>query len=98
MPGDRSVLQGDTRRAILQMAAQLGIPTVEEDLQPYDAYTADEVFLTNTTYCILPATRIDNRSVGTDVPGPVTRQLQSAWSEMVGVDFVDQALNYNPPD
>ncbi|MDP6513548.1 MAG: aminotransferase class IV [SAR202 cluster bacterium] len=97
MPGDRSVLQGDTRRAILQMAGQLGIPTVEEDLQPYDAYTADEVFLTNTTYCILPAGRIDNRSVGADVPGPVTRQLQSAWSEMVGVDFVDQALNYNPP-
>ena len=96
MPGDRSVLQGDTRRAIFQMAAQLGIPTVEEDLQPYDAYTADEVFLTNTTYCILPASRIDNRAVGNETPGPITRQLQSAWSEMVGIDFVDQAMNYSP--
>lgn len=97
MPGDRSVLQGDTRRAILEMAAQLGIPTVEEDIQPYDAYTADEVFLTNTTYCILPAGRIDNRPVGAEVPGPITRQLQSAWSEMVGIDFVDQALSYRAP-
>ena len=97
MPTDRSVLQGDTRRAILDMAHQLNIPTVEEDLQPYDAYTADEVFLTNTTYCILPAGRIDNRPVGTAVPGPITRQLQSAWSEMVDIDFVDQALNYLPP-
>jgi branched-chain amino acid aminotransferase len=97
MPGDRSALQGDTRLAILKMAAQLGIPTVEEDLQPYDAYTADEIFLTNTTYCILPAGRIDNRIVGTDVPGPITRQLQSAWSEMVGIDFVDQAINYRAP-
>ena len=96
MPGDRSVLQGDTRRAIFQMADQLGIPTVEEDLQPYDAYTADEVFLTNTTYCILPASRIDNRAVGNETPGPITRQLQSAWSEMVGIDFVDQAMNYSP--
>ena len=96
MPGDRSVLQGDTRRAIFQMAAQLGIPTVEEDLQPYDAYTADEVFLTNTTYCILPASRIDNRAVGNETPGPITRQLQSAWSELVGIDFVDQAMNYSP--
>ena len=96
MPGDRSVLQGDTRRAIFQMAAQLGIPTVEEDLQPYDAYTADEVFLTNTTYCILPASRIDNRAVADETPGPITRQLQSAWSEMVGIDFVDQAMNYSP--
>ena len=97
MPDDRSSLQGDTRRAIIELAAQIGIPTTEEDLQPYDAYTADEVFLTNTTYCILPAGKIDNRAVGTQVPGPVTRQLQSAWSEMVGIDFVDQALNYRPP-
>ena len=76
------------------MAKRLGIPTREEELQPYDAYTADEIFLTNTTYCILPAGKIDNRPVGEGVPGPITRQLQSAWSEMVGVDFVDQALSF----
>jgi len=93
MPSDHSTLQGDTQRVIKDLAKQLGIPTEEEDLQPYDAYTADEIFLTNTTYCILPAGKIDNRLVGHAVPGPVTRQLQSAWSELVGIDFVDQALN-----
>ena len=36
------------------------------------------------------------RVIGDDVPGPITRSLQAAWSEMVGVDFVDQALNYKP--
>ena len=97
MPSDRSALQGDTQRAIIELAKQLNIPTTEEDLQPYDAYTADEVFLTNTTYCILPASRIDNRSLGDEVPGPITRQLQAAWSEMIGLDFVDQALSYTPP-
>ena len=66
-------------------------------IQPYDVYTADEVFLTNTTYCILPAGLVDNRSIGDEVPGPVTRSLQAAWSEMVGIDFVDQALHYTPP-
>jgi len=97
MPGDRSSLQGDTRRAVVALAAQLGVPTTEEDLQPYDAYTADEVFMTNTTYCIMPAGKIDNRPLDGPVPGPVTRQLQSAWSEMVGLDFVDQAVNYRRP-
>lgn len=97
MPTDQSSLQGDTQRVIREMAKQLGIPMVEEDLQPYDAYTADEIFLTNTTYCILPAGKIDNRPVGGDVPGPITRQLQSAWSELVDVDFVDQALNAGRP-
>ena len=92
MPTDHSSLHGDTQRAIREMARRLGIPAVEEDLQPYDAYTADEIFLTNTTYCILPTGKIDNRPVGDEVPGPITRQLQSAWSEMLGVVFVDQAL------
>ena len=97
MPGDRSSLQGDTRRVIIELAERLEIPTSEEELQPYDAYTADEIFLTNTTYCILPAGRVDSRPVGAEVPGPITRRLQAAWSEMVGIDYVDQALNYRPP-
>ena len=96
MPTDRSSLQGGTQKAVVRLAKQLGIPMVEEDLQPYDAYNADEVFLTNATYCILPAGRIDGRAIGDEVPGPITRQLQSAWSEMVGIDFVDQALSYRP--
>ena len=96
MPSDRSSLQGDTRKAVIELAQRLGIPTVEEDLQPYDAYNADEVFLSNATYCILPAGRIDGRTIGEEVPGPITRQLQAAWSEMVGIDFVDQALSYRP--
>ena len=96
-PGDRNVLQGDTRKAILQMADQLDIPTSEEDIQPYDVYTADEVFLTNTTYCILPAGLVDKRNIGDQVPGPITRKIQAAWSEMVGIDFVDQALHYTSP-
>ena len=93
MPTDHSSLQGDTQKVIREIAERLGIPTREENLQPYDAYTADEIFLTNSTYCILPAGKIDNRSVGDGVPGPITRQLQSAWSEMVGLDIVDQAIH-----
>ena len=97
MPGDRSSLQGDTRRVILELAERLDILTSEEELQPYDAYTADEIFLTNTTYCILPAGRVDSRPVCEEVPGPITRRLQAAWSEMVGIDYVDQALNFKVP-
>jgi len=96
-PTDRSSLQGDSRRFVFELADGLGIPVSDEDLQPYDLYTADEVFFTNTAYCVLPVGRVDNRAIGTDVPGPITRQLQAAWSERVGVDIVDQALHYKPP-
>ena len=92
-PTDRSILQGMARQDALELAQKMGIPTLEEDLQPYDAYTADEVFLTNTIYCVLPVSRIDNRSIEGEVPGPITQKLLAAWSETVGMDIVDQALH-----
>ena len=93
-PGDTSILQGISRMTVFDLAKQLDIPAVEENLQPYDAYTADEAFLTTTSYSVLPVGRIDNRTIGREVPGPITKKLLAAWSELVGMDMVDQALRY----
>ena len=93
-PSDRSILQGISRGVIIELAQRLDIPVSEEDLQPYDLYTADEVFFSRTSPRIVPVSRVDNRGVGGEVPGDVTRRLISAHSEMVGVDIVDQALHY----
>ncbi len=89
--GDSSLLQGISRGAVVEVAERLGIPVVTEELQPYDLYTADEAFLTNTPICALPMTKVDNREIGDGKPGPITEQLLAAWSEMVGLDIVDQA-------
>ena len=89
-PGDGSILQGVSRGAVVDVARQLDMPVVEEELQPYDLYTADEAFFSSTFVCVMPVTRIDNRPVGDGRPGPVTQQLLAAWSETVGMDIVDQ--------
>ena len=89
-PRDNSTLQGVSRMTVMEIADTLGIPAVEDDLQPYDLYTADEAFFCSTPYCILPVGRIDNRQVGDDAPGPITNQLLAAWSERAGLDIVDQ--------
>ena len=94
-PSDRSVLQGISRQSVIDLADQLNIPVVEEDLQPYDLYTADEAFFSGTSPCILPVTRVDKRQVADGKPGPITQQLLAAWSETVGVDIVDQALRFD---
>ena len=91
---DQSILQGVSRKVAIELADQLEIPIVEEDLQPYDAYTADEAFLTTSSYQLLPVSTVDRRRVGDEVPGPVSRQLLAAWSELAGIDIVDQALNW----
>ena len=64
-------------------AAQLGIPTREEQLNRYDVYTADEVFLTGTASEIVSVRSVDGRVIGATLPGPVTGRLQAAFHELV---------------
>ena len=94
-PGDRNILQGVSRGMVFDLARQLNITLVEEDLQPYDLYTADEAFFSGTSPCVLPVSKVDQREIGDGRPGPIVQQLLSAWSETVGMDIVDQALQFN---
>ena len=94
-PGDRNILQGISRGMVFELAEQLEIPLVEEDLQPYDMYTADEAFFSSTTPCVLPVTVVDKREIGDGRPGPIVQQLLSAWSETVGLDIVDQMARFD---
>jgi len=96
--GDRGVLQGVSRAMAFDLARDLGIPIVEEDLQPYDLYTADEAFFSSTSPCVLPVTRADRRQVGDGIPGPIVGRLLAAWSETVGVNIVEQALRFAPTE
>jgi len=92
VPKTESTLQGVSRMTIMELAESLGIPVSEDNIQPYDVYTADEAFLCSTPYCILPVGNVDGRKIGELAPGPVTNQLLAAWSEKVGIDIVDQLL------
>ena len=92
----RNVLAGISRRTVLELAETLDIPAAEETLTPYDAYNADEAFLTTTSYCVLPVGKINGNPLRKDPPGPITNQLLAAWSERVGMDIVDQAMSHLP--
>jgi branched-chain amino acid aminotransferase len=91
-PVTSNALAGISRATVLELAEQLGVPTRECNIQPYDVYTADEAFFTSTPYCIMPATRFNGLPVGDGRVGPVTKRLLAAWSERVGVDIVAQGL------
>jgi branched-chain amino acid aminotransferase len=91
-PTTRNALAGISRATVLELAAELGIPTQVVDFQLYDIYTADEAFFTSTPYCVMPATRINGLDVGDGQVGTVTQRLLAAWSERVGMDIVGQAM------
>jgi len=91
-PRTLQALAGVTRQATLDIAEGLGITIEVCDLQPYDAYTADEAFFTSTPYCIMPATTFNGLPVGDGMVGEMTIRLLDGWAELTGVDVVEQAL------
>ena len=94
-PQGRFVLEGITRGVVMELAAGLDLPVAEADLDLYDAYTADEAFLTSTSLCICPIGKVNGAPIGDgQVPGPITRQLMAAFSDLAGMDYVGQYLSH----
>lgn len=91
VPNREGVLNGITMLTVMELAQELGIPIKEGDYTPFDVYNADEGFLTASSFSILPAASLNGVRIGTEVPGPVTKALLVAWSELVKVDIVAQA-------
>ncbi len=75
-PETYGILNGVTRRFVIKCAHQAGIKTAEMPLTRHDFFNADEVFLTNTSWEILPVAELDGRVIGARIPGPVTATLQ----------------------
>jgi branched-chain amino acid aminotransferase len=93
-PRERYVLPGVSRQVVIDLARSLEIPFEEQDIDLYDAYTADECFLTSTSLCICGVQSLNGRSFAAGaVPGPVTLKLTEAYKELVGCDFVAQYLH-----
>lgn len=93
-PTTRNILDGISRRTVMELARELEIPVVERDLTLYDLYNADEGFWTTSSYCMLPLSRVDHVRIGKTIPGPITERILAAWSQKVGVDIVGQAMKY----
>ena len=73
------VLEGVTRRTVLEMAQSLGIPVEARALPAGEARRADEVFLSTSGGGVLPVTRIDGQPVANGEVGPLTRRLADTY-------------------
>jgi branched-chain amino acid aminotransferase len=91
-PREKFVLPGVSRATVIELAAKLGIPCREADLDLYDAYNADEAFITSTSLCICPVASVNGMAPAGGIYGPVTKRLIEAYVELVDCDFVQQYL------
>ncbi len=83
-PVTENILEGITRRTVMQLASEeLGVRVVERPIDRTEVYLCDELFLTGTAAGITAVTRVDHRPIGSGVMGPVTAQLRRIYDDVV---------------
>lgn len=80
---DTGILNGVTRSVVISLARENKIPLNEAPLYPDELYNADECFITNTTYEIMPVTTLNGRGVGDSQPGEITKRLINLFRAMI---------------
>lgn len=76
------VLPGVTRAAMLALAEQAGIEVKRRMLTIHDLLDADEVMLTNSSWGVLPVTKVEGKWIASGQPGTVTLQLKQAYESL----------------
>lgn len=88
------MLQGITRRTVIEMAQSLGLPLQCRALPALELRQAEEVFLSSSGGGVLPVTRVDHRLVGNGQPGPVTRRLVDCYWAWHQLPDLNRAIDY----
>jgi D-alanine transaminase len=76
---DSAILNGVTRRAVLEIVHREGYRFAERPFSVAEAKAAREAFLTSTTAELLPIVRIDGEPVADGKPGPLSRKLREGY-------------------
>ncbi len=96
-PHVASILDGITRKSVIQIARDLGYTVEERDIARAELYMAEEVFLTGTAAELVPVREVDDIIVGE--PGEITRHIQAKFEDALHgraqeylewLDFVEQ--------
>ncbi len=82
-PVSDDLLEGVTRKAILELMANEGIPIEVRSLDRSELYVADEMFLCGTGVQISPVIEVDHRPVGSGEVGPIARLIRDRYFDAV---------------
>ncbi|MGK2932918.1 MAG: aminotransferase class IV, partial [Solirubrobacterales bacterium] len=80
-PQVASILDGITRKSVMQILEDRGYTCIERDLARSELYTADEVFMCGTAAEIVPVREIDDHPLGE--PGDVTQMVQAKFEDAI---------------
>ena len=78
-PHTASILDGISRKSVIQIARDLGYTVLERDIARAELYIAEEIFLTGTAAELVPVREIDDHDLG--APGEITRHVQAKYED-----------------
>ena len=80
-PVENAILNGITRRRLIELAKAQGIPVEERRFSIAEAKAAREAFLTSTTSFVTPIVEIDDKVIGNGKPGAISMRLRALYQE-----------------
>ena len=85
-PLEAGLLPGITREFLFEIGKDVGVDVREQVLRDEDLFAADEAFLTSTTREAVPIVKVDDRTIGSGKPGPVTKKLLEGFRRRAFAD------------
>jgi len=77
------VLPGISRKTVMEIAQTQGVKVQRKAISIDDVLAADECFLTNAAWGVLPVVRVEKAIIGAGKPGDLTRSLRHSWLQLV---------------
>ncbi|MCL6284186.1 aminotransferase class IV [Ruegeria sp. 2012CJ41-6] len=93
----KGVLEGVTRKTVLEISDRLGFAWTLDDVPVELAYTCDECFFVTTAGGVMPVTRIDGNPVGNGEAGTVTKALWKGYWDTHYDPELSFAIEYRRP-
>jgi branched-chain amino acid aminotransferase len=94
---ESGVLEGITRKTVIELAPGLGLEVQVGPLPVADLYRADELFLTSTAGGVMPVATLDGESVGDGRPGPVSTRIRERYWELHRDPRYTETVEYESP-
>ncbi len=80
-PQTAGILDGISRKSVMQIAADLGYEIVERDITRAELFLAEEVFFTGTAAELVPVREVDDHAIAEGHAGPITRAIQRVYED-----------------
>ncbi len=80
-PQTAGILDGITRKSVIQIARDLGYEVLERDIARAELILADEAFLSGTAAELVALREVDDHQIGDGRPGSITREIQSVFDD-----------------